>query len=195
MRSAPPAWRRSSTGASSVRGTARCSTCARAAAAEPIEAYASRVRRASRSRAGARAWSPTSTFATLTLPGGELRAYVRVCDRDQGFASRVVGEPGELRRAVLRDHDVDLVARRRDAGAGSERGHDARDRTVLCARLRRQTDQRATALGERGARHEVLVPADPGILPAADIVSDDLPVEIHGQRAVDRHDGAVARDD
>ena len=58
-----------------------------------------------------------------------------------------------------------------------------------------QADERVVVDAQLGAGHEVLVAADPGDLPAVDVVRHHLAVEVDAQGAVDGDEGVVAGDD
>src|SRR5262249_13578756 len=79
-------------------------------------------------------------------------------------------ERREVDGAVLGDDPLHVVARRGDGRPPPELGHDGRDEPTLDRRRRLEADDALPARRLAGAGHECLVPADPPLLPAPDVV-------------------------
>ena len=116
-------------------------------------------------------------------------------DGDQRLDALALRARRKLRRTPFSDDDVHLMARRRHRDAARDRRDDLRHATAVPQpRRRRQADKRVAVGAEARAGHEVLVPADAGILPGRELIGDELPLEIDLERRVDRHHPPVPCD-
>ena len=104
----------------------------------------------------------------------------------QGLSSLMDRLRLQLCRAVLGDHDVNVVARGGYHGAALVPGHDPRAHLAGHFAGGREQVRDRWGGGEAGTGHEVLRSADPGELISVDGVGDDLAADVDRQRSVDR---------
>jgi hypothetical protein len=102
-------------------------------------------------------------------------------------------DDAEAALRYVRHDPMNVAACRHDTCAACECGYDARHRAV--GGRRGERDHGLPARGERGAAHEVHLPADPRVDPEADGVGAHLPGEIQFKCGVDRDDARVLTDE